>query len=54
MGGEAVSESRGCNVSLMRTETMSPDPDVIAATSHIAADRPSASAVMPAMSAPIA
>ena len=43
-----------CNVSRMRTATMKPDAKVSAATSHIAAGNPNASAVMPASNAPTA
>jgi hypothetical protein len=42
------------SVSLIRSATTTPDANVSAATSHIAEGRPSASAVIPASSAPIA
>ena len=42
------------SVSVMRSATNSPDANVSAAMSHIAAESPSASAVAPARSAPMA
>jgi len=39
-------------VSVMRTATTAPEANVMAATAHMAAGRPSASAIRPASSAP--